>query len=329
MQVVPYRMQGDEEFDAPNMLRKRDRLRKSPRLRAAARRFWTVLGVAKERAAKTAGVEAAITQQQTRRMRFIGRQDYFVLHRRITRALAPELSKREAKEAAEQDWLEDLGGARHMDFEHFAAGLFGIADMWTDDVDEDSYTQFLEQLFLSVTDVDPRSLNGSGANDWAETLRRERASGPEDAENAPASALNLHVSRTLKENVQDVRMIDVEQLKLEESERRKAQREVRMRARGGLHARALPARASPHGHPDCAAVVCAGAVGQDEARDGQGGGGDEAVAQSDAAQARGRRGDEGRGAEGWRGGGRGGGGRRGSAEAGAASSPVGGVCGAP
>ena len=239
MQVVPYRMQGDEEFDAPNMLRKRDRLRKSPRLRAAARRFWTVIGVAKERAAKTAGVEAAITQQQTRRMRFIGRQDYFGLHRRITRALAPELSKREAKEAAEQDWTEDLCGARHMDFEHFAAGLFGIADMWTDDVDEDSYTQFLEQLFLSVTDVDPRSLNGSGTNDWAETLRREKTGGPEDTEEAPASALNLHVSRTLKENVHEVRMVDVEQLKLEESERRKALREVRMRARGGLHARAL------------------------------------------------------------------------------------------
>ena len=64
---------------------------------------------------------------------------YVYIHRRISKALAPELTDEEAAEAAEEDWAEDLHGAEAeegMSIEQYADGLFGVADMWTDTVDE-------------------------------------------------------------------------------------------------------------------------------------------------------------------------------------------------
>ena len=38
-------------------------------------------------------------------------ETYTFIHRRISKALAPELSDEEALEAADEDWAEDLRGA--------------------------------------------------------------------------------------------------------------------------------------------------------------------------------------------------------------------------
>jgi hypothetical protein len=88
-----YRSAGCASFDAPDMLAKRVEIRRSPKLRAAALKFWVTLGKASE--------------SET-----ISFEEYRRVHVLLCRALAPELSEEEAGEAAAEDWAEDLGGAR-------------------------------------------------------------------------------------------------------------------------------------------------------------------------------------------------------------------------
>ena len=117
-------------------------LRRSHRLRNEAKRFWRAMGKTSLNGA--AGAEETLNQKE-----------YFLLHARITRALAPELSKADARASAGEDWVDDMQGQNEfMSFDNFAKGLFGIADMWTDTIDEDAYTTFLNKLFLSITDED-------------------------------------------------------------------------------------------------------------------------------------------------------------------------------
>ena len=85
-------------------------LRKSSRIRAAARQFWSTCGL---------GPEEAMSEEL-----------YNWLHRRIAKMLAPELAESEAQEAAAEDWRMDGGGGDSLTFDQFALGLFGIADMW-------------------------------------------------------------------------------------------------------------------------------------------------------------------------------------------------------
>ena len=80
---------------------------------------------------------------------------YVYVHRRISMALAPELSEAEAAEAAEEDWVDDSGWLGQVQneiaFDNYAGGLFGVADMWTESVDELEYVIFLNKLFRRVT----------------------------------------------------------------------------------------------------------------------------------------------------------------------------------
>merc|ERR1712185_271747 len=93
--------------------------------------FWATLGK---------GLNDTMTQDE-----------YAFVHRRITKALAPELDDDEAEEAAEEDWVDDLDGDEEMTFQRYADGLFGIADMWTDTVNELEYVVFLNKLYRRVT----------------------------------------------------------------------------------------------------------------------------------------------------------------------------------
>ena len=81
-------------------------------------------------------------------------EQYAHIHRRISMALAPELAEDEAQEAAHEDWTEDLDGcnpAEGIPFEKYSRGLFGVADMWTETVDELAYVIFINKLFRRVT----------------------------------------------------------------------------------------------------------------------------------------------------------------------------------
>ena len=77
-------------------------------------------------------------------------ETYAYIHRRISKALAPELTDEEAQEAAAEEWLEDLDGDDPdggLAFDRYAKGLFGIADMWTEKVDELEYVIFINKLY--------------------------------------------------------------------------------------------------------------------------------------------------------------------------------------
>ena len=115
----PYRMQGDARFEDPEILEKRNALKDSAKLRSAILQFWTTVGLEPD---------AHMTKE-----------NYIYIHRRLSRALAPELSNAEAVEAAEEEWQEDLGGADYMTFALFSDSIYGLADLWTDAVSELDY----------------------------------------------------------------------------------------------------------------------------------------------------------------------------------------------
>ena len=77
-----YHLEGDASFDTDKMKAKRELVKQSPKLRAAAMQFWTALGKGPEEGMR--------------------KDEYCFVHRRITKALAAELSEEEAAEAAEE-----------------------------------------------------------------------------------------------------------------------------------------------------------------------------------------------------------------------------------
>ena len=131
-QEEDYRLQGTTDFDTEELLLVRANLKKSQHLRAAAIGYWEAMGKHEH--------EDIITETE-----------YRFVHARITKALAPELSEEEAKAAAREDWDDDLGGATEMTLEMYLEGLIGIADQWTDTIDELDYCVFLNQLLRRIT----------------------------------------------------------------------------------------------------------------------------------------------------------------------------------
>jgi hypothetical protein len=127
---MPYREQGSALFDEPEIKEMRRAIRSSAKIRSASLQFWTASGL-----------------NAKQRMTF---ETYAYIHRRISKALAPELSDEEAQEAAAEEWLEDLDGDEPdegLSFDRYAKGLFGIADMWTEKVDELEYVIFINKLY--------------------------------------------------------------------------------------------------------------------------------------------------------------------------------------
>ena len=127
----PYRMQGSAAFEEAAIKKQRELIGQSQRLKSVALQFWTSSG---------------LSESQN-----MPKDTYTFIHRRISKALAPELTDDEATDAADEDWEEDSCGAESMEFEKYAKGLFGIADMWTDKVDELEYVIFLNKLFRRIT----------------------------------------------------------------------------------------------------------------------------------------------------------------------------------
>lgn len=130
-QASAYHRQGRPSLHTPALLAARERVRHSRRLRDAALAFWHTIGKA---------------ESET-----LDKDEYTRVHHLIVRALAPELSAAEAAASADDDWLEDLQGASEMTCERYIDGLCAIADLWTDQVKEDDYVAFLQNLYRRVT----------------------------------------------------------------------------------------------------------------------------------------------------------------------------------
>ena len=145
-----YYQQGRMSFEMPSLIQQRHKIKHSSRLKSVALEFWTTAG-----------------KQQTDTMDF---DEYKRIHNLIVAVLAPELTEAEADESALEDWEEDLQGWPQMTCSCYIEGLCAIVDLWTDSIDEDSYVQFLSQLYRRITVA---VSNASVVSHWS-AMRRVR-----------------------------------------------------------------------------------------------------------------------------------------------------------
>ena len=96
----PYFLQGSKAYDASPLRKRRQAISSSAKLKSAALQFWSTSGLSAERK--------------------MPKETYMFIHRRISKALAPELTEEEAAEAADEDWSEDSHGADEMTFDQCA-----------------------------------------------------------------------------------------------------------------------------------------------------------------------------------------------------------------
>ena len=131
----------------------------------------------------------------------MSKEEYVFVHNRLSKALAPMLTEMEMDEAANDDWVEDLGGDLTMNFERYALGLCGIADMWTDSVDELDYVVFLNKLYRRITcarDAPKTSDAWAAAKRPREKFMIDRAAGARPQPSAPLiRRLSRHLSSTI------------------------------------------------------------------------------------------------------------------------------------
>ena len=127
-----YHTTGWSGWDAAEMVRQRNGLRRSLRIQTRALQFWELLG----------GVEPTGRASKAK---------YAALHRSISRVLTPSMSETDLLDALEEDWREDAGGSTTISLAQFVGGLFKMADVWVDSIDERDYCTFLQKLFLRVS----------------------------------------------------------------------------------------------------------------------------------------------------------------------------------
>ena len=60
----------------------------------------------------------------------VEREEYVCFLMRIVKFIVPHMKREEARLAAENDWLEDSGGADCMSFKQFCDGMFELTDLW-------------------------------------------------------------------------------------------------------------------------------------------------------------------------------------------------------
>ena len=124
-------MSGDPKYDSPEALERRVALLRSGRVVRACRQFWDTLML---------GEGDTLEQVQ-----------YKQVHRLLTKALAPQMGEAEWREAAAEDWRDDLRGQPAMTMALYLMSIFEIADLWTDSVEEWQYVVFINKLYRRVT----------------------------------------------------------------------------------------------------------------------------------------------------------------------------------
>ena len=81
----------------------------------------------------------------------LGRATYEDVHRLLTRALAPQMTDDEWRDAVADDWRDDLRGNGAMTLPLYIMSIFEVADLWTDSVEEWQYVVFINKLYRRVT----------------------------------------------------------------------------------------------------------------------------------------------------------------------------------
>ena len=124
------------------LVKQRLTLRDSARVRLAAAQFYATLGK---------GLEELIDSV-----------DFCCIHRRLSRALAPELDDAQAEQSWQEDWASESHGGTSLTFSAFVDFLLALADMQADHVSEFEYVLFLSHLYECV--VTPAAAGGGGTD---------------------------------------------------------------------------------------------------------------------------------------------------------------------
>lgn len=176
-QKTPYRLQGDEHWDAAEMVEKRNELRKAalPRFRRVAKAYFASVGL--------------------RGDDLMSREQYVKIHLKMAQCLVPELPRYEAYRVAREEWSVDCRRApdgsfgthdQNLSLDQLAHSLFTLADHWVDGLDEEAYVNFTSRLFRRITEDVEGKLKlrqGDGAADG-----KDASAADEDAELAAFEA---------------------------------------------------------------------------------------------------------------------------------------------
>ncbi|CAM9215265.1 unnamed protein product [Scytosiphon promiscuus] len=133
---VPYKRQGNPDVNTPLSVRRRLALRKQPLIQEISSEYWCF-----------PGLNPKGSEEMTK-------DSYLKLNRKLHLALIPDTTDEEARNSAEVDWLRDTArwGGR-MTREAFGSSMFELADIWTENIDEEEYTAFLWLLLETITDT--------------------------------------------------------------------------------------------------------------------------------------------------------------------------------
>ncbi|CAM9158044.1 unnamed protein product [Ectocarpus sp. 8 AP-2014] len=133
---VPYKRQGNPDVNTPLSVKRRQALRKKPLIQEISNEYWCFPGLNPEG-----------SDEMTK-------ESYLTLNRKLHLALIPDTTEAEARHSAEVDWLRDTArwGGR-MTRQAFGSSMFELADIWTENIDEEEYTAFLWLLLETITNT--------------------------------------------------------------------------------------------------------------------------------------------------------------------------------
>ncbi|KDO32817.1 hypothetical protein SPRG_02510 [Saprolegnia parasitica CBS 223.65] len=200
---VPFHLQGTTDFDDGIGLSKRRQLRRAPRVVQGIMRFWQVFPklhvIGDEVVTKTEYAEVMLL---------------------VFKVLRPsDFDIYEALDQIGKDWTSDSKGKNTMDAIMFIDAFFELVDLWTCDVEEATYVQFLQLLYERITIRTVVFFDGSvlrvAVADTSKTAAQLIASG---VPLAAVSAFN-HIAKFVKPKIQtigdlaDADVVDVEKLR--------------------------------------------------------------------------------------------------------------------
>ena len=81
---------------------------------------------------------------------YVEKEEYCNLLVRIAKVVAPHLTESAAKEAVEEDWVEDSHGGNFMTYNLFCDGIFELTDLWCPGSTAVEYEHFATSLLNRI-----------------------------------------------------------------------------------------------------------------------------------------------------------------------------------
>lgn len=128
---IPYYQQGNRKYESAGIIEQRNKIKHTAPVREAINRFWDLL-----------------PKDSTGR---IQKPYYIELCLRFSKLLLPNFSKEESIAVIEEDWENDSESCGSMNYSQFYNALFQLADIWTEEISPNSYSDFLLKIFRRIT----------------------------------------------------------------------------------------------------------------------------------------------------------------------------------